>query len=227
MNFLNNVLGFEAFNAKDMLGKLKKNPERLFLGAADPLSSRMWGKVTGKDYEPLVDQMGGAYGGHTLSVFGNKDGGVYQRARDAGIDTNAGGMMHDAAHIVSAMYGGGYGLDKLGSVMPQNLSFGGSQGGNSPFGSFGNWRPGGINGPLTGDYGSAPMGTGFPMGGGSAPSAQAPAAPQGWLDRAMQGLNTDKGQLGLRILANNRGGASLGQVLGQSALQQQQSQEEA
>lgn len=116
MSFLSDVFGFEKENLSDIWRKVKKNPERLLIGAADPWSSKLWSKITGKDYEPLVDQMGGAYGGHTISAFGNTDGGAYARAEAKGIDTKAGATMQDVAHVIAAMYAGGYGSDKLGGM---------------------------------------------------------------------------------------------------------------
>ena len=104
MSFFGDVLGFEKFNAKDMFKKVVKNPLQLVTGV-DPLSTKAWNKVLGTHNEPIVDQMGGAYGGHVISAFGNKDGGVYGRAQDAGIDTKAGGQMHDGAHVIAALYG--------------------------------------------------------------------------------------------------------------------------
>lgn len=105
-NLLGDIASFEAFNLEDMLGKVGDDPWRAVVGAADPLSTNLWSSVTGKDLEPIVDQMGGAYGGHTISAFGNDDGGVYGRARDAGIDTSAGAGVHDLAHVLAAFYGG-------------------------------------------------------------------------------------------------------------------------
>lgn len=110
---LGDIFSFEAFNLKDMLKKVKKDPERLFLGAADPLSSAMWGKALGKDYEPIVDQMGGAYGGHAFSAFGNTDGGVYGRAEEAGIDTTSGRNAQNVAHVIAAILAGSYGAGKI------------------------------------------------------------------------------------------------------------------
>lgn len=126
MSTLGDILGFEKFNLKDMAKKIKKDPWRLAAGAVDPASTKLWNKVTGKKTEPLVDQMGGAYGGHTISAFGNTDGGVYQRAREADINTKAGGVVHDLAHVVSALYAGSYGAGKLKGL---GESRGGEQGG--------------------------------------------------------------------------------------------------
>lgn len=114
MGWLEDIGKFEGFQLKDWGRKIKESPEQLLLGAGDPFGAKVWGGITGKDYEPFVDQMGGAYGGSTVSAFGKDDGGVYGRAREAGIDTTAGGKMHDLAHVISAYYAAGYGADALG-----------------------------------------------------------------------------------------------------------------
>lgn len=109
---LGNIFKFEGFNLKDMAKKVAKHPQQLLLGA-DPLSTAFQNKIFGTHYEPVVDQMGGAYGGHAISAFGNKDGGVYQRANDAGIDTTSGGNAQDAAHVIAAVIAANYALGKL------------------------------------------------------------------------------------------------------------------
>lgn len=131
MGFLSDVFDFEKFHLKDMWEKVKDDPERLFIGAIEPASSEMWGSILGKDYEPLVDQMGGAYGGNVISGFGNADAGVYGRAKEAGIDTTAGGQMQDAAHVIAAFYALGGG------------NLGGGGGGGSGGGSAGGGSTGG------------------------------------------------------------------------------------
>jgi hypothetical protein len=108
---LGDIFKFEGFNLKDMAKKIAKHPQQLLLGV-DPLSTGIQNKAFGTDYEPVVDQMGGAYGGHALSAFGNKDGGVYQRASDAGIDTKSGGQAQDAAHVIAAIIAGNYLMGK-------------------------------------------------------------------------------------------------------------------
>ncbi len=113
MSFAKDVLGFEKFNLKDMWKKVRKDPERLLLGAMDPFSTRMWNKTgIGKDWEPVVDQMGGAYGGNTLTM-GDTGEGVYGRAKAAGVPTKAGSQMHDLAHVITSMFAGNYGMGKL------------------------------------------------------------------------------------------------------------------
>lgn len=129
MSQLSDILGFESFHTKDLLNGIKKDPKRLILGV-DPYSTKAWNKVLGKNDQPLVDQMGGAYGGHAISAFGNNEGGVYKRAQDAGIDTEAGAGMQDLAHAVSAIFAGQYGAGQLG---------GGASGGTK--GGFGFGQP--------------------------------------------------------------------------------------
>ena len=89
MSFLKDVLSFEKFNLGDMWDKVKHDPGRLFLGALDPASTSLWNKVLGKDWEPLVDQFGGAYGGDAITL-GDTGRGVYGRAAAAGVPTEAG-----------------------------------------------------------------------------------------------------------------------------------------
>jgi len=124
MGWLDDALDFEMFNAKDIWKKIKKDPERLLIGADNPWNTKVWNSVLGSNYEPFVDQMGGAYGGHTISAFGNQTGGVYGRAQLAGINTLPASSMHDLAHVISAMYAGGYAGDKLGFSSGSNANQG-------------------------------------------------------------------------------------------------------
>jgi hypothetical protein len=103
MSFLNDAFKFEQFAVSDIWNSIKKDPERMLYGAIGPWDTKLVNKVWGKDYEPLIDQMGGPYGGHTISAFGNKDGGVYARAEAEGVDTGEAGTLHDAAHVIAAM----------------------------------------------------------------------------------------------------------------------------
>lgn len=115
MSFLKDVLGFESFALKDMWKTIKKDPERLLLGALDPFSTRIWNQTgIGKNWEPVVDQFGGPYSGNSL---GGGTEGVYGRAQAAGVPTEAGGQMHELARTIASLYAGGYGAGKLGGAM--------------------------------------------------------------------------------------------------------------
>jgi hypothetical protein len=102
MSFLGDVGSFESFNLGEMFNKLGKDPERAFIGAGDPFSSSVWGSILGKDYEPIVDQYGGA----------SSD--TYDKAKDAGINTGPGSTMHGIARTIASMYAGGAGASALG-----------------------------------------------------------------------------------------------------------------
>lgn len=104
MKFLGDVFSFERHKLKNMGRKVKDNPEQLLIGAGDPFSAKVWGKALGKEYEPLVDQWGGA----------TKDD--YQSAEAAGIDTDAGKDMHSLARIISAVFSGKYLAGKTGGA---------------------------------------------------------------------------------------------------------------
>lgn len=69
------------------------------------------------------------------------------------------------------------------------------------------------------------VGWGGPFGNQQSGSMGVPGttpASGSWADRLTQGMQSPGAQLGLRILANNRGGQSLGNTLGLSAMQMQQ-----
>jgi hypothetical protein len=102
MSWLGDGVGFEGFNLKNIGKKIAKNPEQLLLGAGDPLSAGVWGKVTGKDYEPLVNEWGGA----------TDD--TYQKAQAEGINTGPGKSMHGIAQGIAGLFAGNYGAGQLG-----------------------------------------------------------------------------------------------------------------
>lgn len=102
MSYLGNVLKFEMFNGKNMLKNAWNNPDQMLLGAADPFSARVWSTITGKDYKPIVDQMGGA----------TQD--TYRKADAAGIDTHDGRQVQNLAHVIAGLYAGGYGANAAG-----------------------------------------------------------------------------------------------------------------
>lgn len=201
MGFLGDNFGFESFQLKDWWNKAKDNPEQLLLGAADPLSAKALSKVTGKKYEPFVDQMGGPYGGHTISAFGANGGGVYGRANAAGIDTKAAGGVHDAAHVVAAMFGAqglaGAGQGMMGSVgggagggaaPAAGAGWGGAGTSNAGLGVFGGGGTGGLAGVGGGNAGALAASGGITGGAGmGSATAQAPMGMQDYMKLAQQG----------------------------------------
>jgi hypothetical protein len=101
MSFLSNVFKFEKHNFGYMLDGIKEDPERILIGAADPFSTKVWNKVLGKDYKPLVDQWGGA----------SEES--YKQAEEKGIDTKAGGAVHSVARVIAAIFA----MNAAGSAM--------------------------------------------------------------------------------------------------------------
>lgn len=178
MGYISDSLDFEKFFAKDLWSGIKKDPKRLVLGV-DPASTWAWNKVLGRDDDPLVDQMGGPYDGRVFS-FGHGNGGVYDRAQDAGINTKSASMNHDAAHLIA----GAYGAAGIGGAF--GLGGGGSGGANP-----GLWDQGfaGTQGFSGAPYGSNPAagisGIGGPVGGGTGASS---AASMGAMDYAKLGM---------------------------------------
>ncbi len=100
-DFGKDIIDFEHVNLKEMWRKVKDDPERLFIGAIDPFSSKMWGEVTGKDYDPIVNQWGGPADSS------------WARAEEEGVNLKPNRMMHGFAEDIAQFYAFGYGTDKL------------------------------------------------------------------------------------------------------------------
>jgi hypothetical protein len=109
MGWLSDNFDFEMFNLKDMWEKIEDNPFQLLTGV-DPFSTGMWNEILGRDDEPIVNQLGGPYGGSSKMGLGS--GGVYDRAQEAGIDIGPATQMHDVAEVVASYYG----LKGLGGI---------------------------------------------------------------------------------------------------------------
>ena len=105
MSFLDDLFSFEGFHGKEILSDIWHDPSRLLTGV-DPFSTNMWNSILGTDNEAIVDQWGGA---------------TEQRYIDAeaeGIDTGAGRMGQDAAHMVASSYAGDWaGGTEIGGYM--------------------------------------------------------------------------------------------------------------
>jgi hypothetical protein len=195
-----------------MWNKLRDDPERALIGAIDPWSTKAWNKVLGKDYEPIVDQMGGAYGGSTFTM-GDTGQGVYGRAKDAGVPTKAGSQMHDVAHVISGAMAGNYGYGKAGTMASnggpqwmQNLMSrlqpqqgAAAQGGGSLLGGTGGFAGGGTyppwaTPPIMPQAQGAPAQSPPPMPPPPPPPQQRFAGPQ-WLQKAAGGLDRMMGTM--------------------------------
>lgn len=57
--FFSDLLKGNLFHGKQILKAIQKNPEQLLLGAGDPLGAQLWSGITGKEYTPFVNQLGG------------------------------------------------------------------------------------------------------------------------------------------------------------------------
>jgi hypothetical protein len=128
MASLKDAFSFEAFNLGDMFKQIKKNPERLLLGAVDPFSSKIWGGITGKDYEPVVNE------------FGGPSSGSFDRAKAAGINTGISQTSHDLAKVVAGSLAGGYGASALvggGAPTAAGVNSGGAAGAGAYTGPLG------------------------------------------------------------------------------------------
>lgn len=95
MSWFGDAIDFERYNIGQAWDKLMEHPERAFLGALDPFSSKVWGTVLGQDYEPLMSQTGAP----------TED--TYRGAEERGINTGAGRAGHTVASTIASFFGGG------------------------------------------------------------------------------------------------------------------------
>lgn len=121
MSFFGDVFGFEKNLLGQRVGEWKKAPERLILGINTPLDTAVWGSVTGKKYEPVVD------------MWGSPTEKQYASAQQSGVNTGPGRGMHDVAKTIAQMYtakwlGGGQGGGQGGGMLG-NMPLSGMEGG--------------------------------------------------------------------------------------------------
>lgn len=180
MGILSDVLDFEKVNFKDIYDKLREDPERAFIGAVDPFSSWMWGQITGKDYEPLVNQLGGPYGGGGLGT-GNT-GGVYEKAEAQGVNTYPSAVSHDIAEVIAMMYGGQGAASGLGSA------FGGGSSAASSAGSGSGVLSAGDAAAMDAAGASAAMNGTSGMSAASGMGMSAPSSGFNWSQLGQQGM---------------------------------------
>lgn len=108
---LKKALKFETFNVKGIVKDIAKNPQRLLVGAVDPLGTKIANKVLGTKWKPAVNQLGGA----TKERF--------QQAEAKGIDTGTAKTLHGIAGAIAGFYGGNA-LGNLASTGLGNISQG-------------------------------------------------------------------------------------------------------
>ena len=216
MSFLGDDLGFNLFVGKAFLKNLSKDPKRAVLGV-DPLSTKAWNTVLGRKDKPLVDQLGGPYGGHVVSAFGKQDGGVYKRAEEAGINTENSKKMQDFAHVIAAIYGAN-GIANIGGGSGQGLLGGNGQTGiKGPMSYLKGGQQNQIN-PMWGQQGQTIPGISGNVSTGSGIYGS------GW-SGVGQGQTAAQGGL-MGQLGGAQGAAKLGSGLLGSMPQQQQQQQQ-
>lgn len=103
---LDDMLAFEKNNLKYMWDALRADPERAFIGALEPFSSKMWGEIVGKDYEPIQNQLGGP------------SKGSYADAAEKGIDISPSAGAHQVAAAIASWYAGGAGAAMAPASVP-------------------------------------------------------------------------------------------------------------
>lgn len=88
------ALKFEAFNVKGIIKDIAKNPQRLLVGAVDPLGTKIANTILGTKWKPVVNQLGGA----TKERFA--------AAEAKGMDVGLAKSLHAVAGVVAGIWGG-------------------------------------------------------------------------------------------------------------------------
>lgn len=148
---LGDLFDFAKYHVGDAWSQMKDDPERMFLGAATPLGTKMWGGILGEDWEPMVNEFGGA----TDAQFNQADA--------EGLNTGPSRVMGGIADTIAGIYGGAGAASGLGSAF-------GSMGGGSGGGFMGQVDTGGPQGGFMGQIDSggnfmSQVDTGGPRGG--------------------------------------------------------------
>lgn len=104
-NIFGNALRFSKFNLSDQWGKIKQNPERVFTGAMDPASTKVWNKAF--DWTAPITGIHKHYDNSMVDQFGGPPPDTYQKAEAQGIPTAQAKTANAIARAVVAAYAGG------------------------------------------------------------------------------------------------------------------------
>lgn len=112
------ALKFEVFNVKSIFKKIAKNPQRLLVGAVDPIGTKIANSILGTKWKPAVNQLGGA----TKETFAE--------AQAKGMDVGLAKSLHAVAGAVAGIWGGSA-LGNLASTGVSHLAAGSNVAGNA------------------------------------------------------------------------------------------------
>jgi len=110
MSWIGSLLGNEVSHIGNLFSDFSgKNAEQLLLGAADPLSSKIWGGITGQKFTPMVGQLGG----ETQQQF--------NESAQQGVNVKPAETMGGIANAIAGYEAGGYfgSSGGLGSLFAQ------------------------------------------------------------------------------------------------------------
>jgi hypothetical protein len=189
---LGDALKFEKSWVGDIWKGIKKDPKRLVLGV-DPLSTKAWNAVLGRNDKPVV----GDFGGPTKES--------YQNAQDKGIQTGTASTLHGIAKAVAGVYGGygaAGGLGNAAGSLVSSSSFTPAAGGigsgttGAGYGVAGGAAEAIPEVVVTGTTGSGlgTAATGAGVGAGGATAANSNSNGQSWRDQMQMPGQQDDSQ---------------------------------
>ena len=110
MSWIGSLLGNEVSHIGNLFSDFSgKNAEQLLLGAADPISSKVWGGITGQKFTPMVGQLGG----ETQAQF--------NESAKQGVNVGPAQTMGAIANAIAGYEAGGYfhSSGTLGNIFTQ------------------------------------------------------------------------------------------------------------
>jgi hypothetical protein len=185
MGTAKDIWDFERVNFGNIWDQIEDNPWRLVYGSVDPFSTELWNQILGEDNEPMVNMLGGPMGSGWAGL--GENGGVYDLARDEGVNTKWSEKSHDVAEVIASIYGGSALGDVFGGLFGSGA--GGAVGGSGAGGSsgaasaIGGGAPAGIETvTVVGSSGGAGGAIGGAAGGGAAAAGNgsAESGEDGW-----------------------------------------------
>ncbi len=97
MSWIGSLLGNEVSHMGNLFHDFSlKNAEQLFLGAADPISAKGWGAITGQHFTPMVGQLGG------------ETQAQYDESAKQGVNVKPAETMGGIANAIAGYEAGGY-----------------------------------------------------------------------------------------------------------------------
>lgn len=100
-NWVDDMSDFAGFQLSSWEDQLKNNPAQAFLGAGDPISTKLWNEALKKDWKPMVS----AYGGPTRDTLNAADASGMDTSNIRGVDSTMRSVIPAIASFINPALG--------------------------------------------------------------------------------------------------------------------------